>query len=123
VLPSTTEVLSLALLDATGAGLCLLTTDVGENREAVEDDGLTFRCGDADDFGVSFQIPDCKSSSAPGCRMGGARLRVRQQGSKISSGIELACFEVMGWELPAAASRRPSAGVTEQVPVLPKAAS
>jgi glycosyltransferase involved in cell wall biosynthesis len=33
VLPSDLEELSLALLDAMGAGLCVLTSDVPENRE------------------------------------------------------------------------------------------
>ncbi|MGC1161078.1 MAG: glycosyltransferase family 4 protein, partial [Candidatus Sulfotelmatobacter sp.] len=47
VLPSDLEGLSLALLDAMGAGLCVLSSDVPENREAVEDAGFTFRRGDA----------------------------------------------------------------------------
>jgi glycosyltransferase involved in cell wall biosynthesis len=42
VLPSDLEGLSLALLDAMGAGLCVLTSDVPENREAVEQAGFTF---------------------------------------------------------------------------------
>src|SRR5260370_39483025 len=43
VLPSDLEGLSLALLDAMGAGLCVLSSDVAENREAIEDAGFTFR--------------------------------------------------------------------------------
>src|ERR1017187_5536048 len=50
VLPSDVEGLSLALLDAMGAGLCVLTSDVPENREAVEDAGFTFRRGDVSDL-------------------------------------------------------------------------
>ena len=50
VLPSDMEGLSLALLDAMGAGLCVLSTDVPENRELVEDAGFTFRSGDAADL-------------------------------------------------------------------------
>ena len=45
VLPSDLEGLSLALLDAMGAGLCVLASDIPENREAVEDAGFTFRQG------------------------------------------------------------------------------
>jgi glycosyltransferase involved in cell wall biosynthesis len=41
VLPSDMEGLSLALLDAMGAGLCVLTSDVPENREVVDGAGFT----------------------------------------------------------------------------------
>src|SRR4029077_15671190 len=49
VLPSDLEGLSLALLDAMGAGLCVLSSDVAENREAADTGGFTFRGGDAAD--------------------------------------------------------------------------
>jgi glycosyltransferase involved in cell wall biosynthesis len=42
VLPSDLEGLSLALLDAMGAGLYVLTSDVPENREVVDEAGFTF---------------------------------------------------------------------------------
>jgi len=50
VLPSDLEGLSLALLDAMGAGLCVLCSDVAENREAIDDAGFTFRRGDVPDL-------------------------------------------------------------------------
>ncbi|HXY13991.1 MAG TPA: glycosyltransferase family 4 protein [Terriglobales bacterium] len=50
VLPSDLEGLSLALLDAMGAGVCVLASDIPENREVVEDAGFTFRTGDVDDL-------------------------------------------------------------------------
>jgi glycosyltransferase involved in cell wall biosynthesis len=50
VLPSDLEGLSLALLDAMGAGTCVLTSDIPENREVVEDVGFTFRAGDVADL-------------------------------------------------------------------------
>jgi glycosyltransferase involved in cell wall biosynthesis len=50
VLPSDLEGLSLALLEAMGAGVCVLTSDIPENREVVEDAGFTFRAGDVGDF-------------------------------------------------------------------------
>jgi glycosyltransferase involved in cell wall biosynthesis len=50
VLPSDPEGLSLALLDAMGAGLCVLTSDVPENREVVDAAGFTFHRGDVDDL-------------------------------------------------------------------------
>jgi len=45
VLPSDIEGLSLALLDAMGAGLCVLTSDVPENCEVIGEAGFTFRAG------------------------------------------------------------------------------
>jgi glycosyltransferase involved in cell wall biosynthesis len=50
VLPSDLEGLSLALLDAMGAGVCVLTSDVAENREVVKDVGFTFKRGSAADL-------------------------------------------------------------------------
>jgi glycosyltransferase involved in cell wall biosynthesis len=50
VLPSDLEGMSLALLDAMGAGVCTLTSDIPENRELTEDAGFTFRPGDVDDL-------------------------------------------------------------------------
>ncbi|HSS98454.1 MAG TPA: glycosyltransferase family 4 protein, partial [Terriglobales bacterium] len=50
VLPSDLEGLSLALLDAMGAGVCVLASDVPENREVVENAGFTFKRGDASDL-------------------------------------------------------------------------
>ena len=46
VLPSDMEGLSLALLDAMGAGVCVLASDTPENCEVIGDDGFTFRRGD-----------------------------------------------------------------------------
>lgn len=43
VLPSDLEGLSLALLDVMSAGICVLTSDVPENRELVDGAGFTFR--------------------------------------------------------------------------------
>jgi glycosyltransferase involved in cell wall biosynthesis len=50
VLPSELEGLSLALLDAMAAGVCVLTSDIPENIEVVEDAGFTFRRGDRADL-------------------------------------------------------------------------
>jgi glycosyltransferase involved in cell wall biosynthesis len=50
VLPSDLEGLSLALLDAMGAGLCVLASDAPENLEAIGDAGFTFRRGDVNDL-------------------------------------------------------------------------
>ncbi|PYV49004.1 MAG: hypothetical protein DMG94_01970, partial [Acidobacteria bacterium] len=50
VLPSDIEGLSLALLDAMGAGICVLTSDTPENKEAIADTGFTFNAGDGCDL-------------------------------------------------------------------------
>jgi glycosyltransferase involved in cell wall biosynthesis len=50
VLPSAVEGLSLALLDAMGAGRCVLVSDIPENREVVDGAGFTFRHGDSFDL-------------------------------------------------------------------------
>jgi glycosyltransferase involved in cell wall biosynthesis len=50
VLPSDLEGMSLALLDAMGAGVCVLTSDIPENCEVLEETGFTFRAGDENDL-------------------------------------------------------------------------
>ena len=54
-LPSDMEGLSLALLDAMGAGVCVLTSDIPENRELVDGAGFTFRRGDVEDLERSLR--------------------------------------------------------------------
>ena len=50
VLPSDLEGSSLALLDAMGAGLCVLASDTPENCEVIGNAGFTFRKGDQQDL-------------------------------------------------------------------------
>jgi glycosyltransferase involved in cell wall biosynthesis len=50
VLPSDLEGLSLALLDAMGAGVCVLASDIPENQEVLENVGFTFKQGDVEDL-------------------------------------------------------------------------
>ena len=81
VLPSDLEGLSLALLDAMGAGLCVVTSDVPENREVVDGCGIhipTRRCCGA---GGPAAISDRESGGARGCA---GRLRNNASGNIIS---------------------------------------
>jgi glycosyltransferase involved in cell wall biosynthesis len=67
VLPSDLEGLSLALLDAMGAAVCVLTSDIPENREVVEGAGFTFRAGDVDDLtrmlGLLLANPEMRAAA------------------------------------------------------------
>jgi glycosyltransferase involved in cell wall biosynthesis len=113
VLPSDMEGLSLALLDAMGAGLCVLVSDVPENREAVEGAGFMFERGNVADLAerLRFLIANPAIREAAGRT---ARKRVEQeyQWAKIAEEIEAAYFKILGRRLPEAALKRPGARVT-----------
>ena len=68
VLPSDLEGLSLALLDAMGAGVCVLASDIPENRELVDGSGFTFRRGDQNDLERMLQLlisePEIRKAAA-----------------------------------------------------------
>jgi glycosyltransferase involved in cell wall biosynthesis len=103
VLPSDMEGLSLALLDAMGAGVCVLASDVPENREAVEGAGFTFRCGDVDDLRDRLRFlmanPAIREAAGKAARK---RVEEEYQWDKISREIEQAYFEVLGVKSPGA---------------------
>jgi glycosyltransferase involved in cell wall biosynthesis len=98
VLPSEIEGLSLALLDAMAAGVCVLTSDIPENNEVVEGAGFTFRRGDQADLERMLDLlihdPELRRQSA-------ARERERIQGQylwpRIARSIEKAYYSVLGW--------------------------
>jgi len=119
VLPSDLEGLSLALLDAMGAGLCVLTSDVPENREAVAGAGFTFRRGDIADLAerLQFLIANLAVREAAGLA---ARRRIREhyQWSKISAEIEQVYLETTGKELNEGTAKKPSSHVGTQAPAM-----
>ncbi|HXZ43145.1 MAG TPA: glycosyltransferase, partial [Terriglobales bacterium] len=59
---------SLALLDAMGAGVCVLTSDIPENQEVVENAGFTFRAGSVDDLArmLALLASDSKARAVAG---------------------------------------------------------
>jgi glycosyltransferase involved in cell wall biosynthesis len=109
VLPSDLEGLSLALLDAMGAGLCVLSSNVAENREAIDDAGFTFRLGDVADLAdrLRFLIANPSVRNAVG-QAAKRRIRQHYQWSQIAAEIECVYFEMMGWELAETPARKPS---------------
>ncbi|MGA8868098.1 MAG: glycosyltransferase family 4 protein [Candidatus Sulfotelmatobacter sp.] len=112
VLPSDLEGLSLALLDAMGAGLCVLASDVLENQEVVADAGFTFKSADAKDLAgrLRFLIANPAVREAAGRA---ARLRVQEsyQWANVVAGVERAYFDVMGWGPAHPALKKPSGRV------------
>jgi glycosyltransferase involved in cell wall biosynthesis len=108
VLPSDLEGLSLALLDAMGAGLCVVASDVPENREAVEDAGFTFRRGDASDLAdrLRFLIANPAVREAAG-QAAKRRVREHYQWAQIAEQIERVYLEMMGLEPARPLARKP----------------
>lgn len=112
VLPSDLEGLSLALLEAMGAGLCVLTSDVPENREVVDGAGFTFKRGNAADLAerLTFLIANAAVREAAG-RAAQRRIREQYLWDKIAADIEEVYLDVMNWKQPQLATKRPATSV------------
>ncbi len=98
VLPSQIEGLSLALLDAMAAGVCVLTSDIPENNEVVEDAGFTFRCGDQADLERMLDLlihhPELRRQAAA---RGRDRIKSHYLWPEIARSIEKVYYNVLGW--------------------------
>jgi glycosyltransferase involved in cell wall biosynthesis len=98
VLPSDLEGLSLALLDAMASGLCVLTSDVPENREVVEGAGFTFRRRDEEDLARMLrQLIGDKELRERAGRAARERARERYLWRHVAEEIEREYFKVMRW--------------------------
>lgn len=97
VLPSDLEGLSLALLDAMGAGLCVLTSDVPENREAVDGAGFTFEQGNAGSLEerLRYLIENPTTRQAAG-RAARKRIEEQYQWQMVAEQIEQVYYETVG---------------------------
>jgi glycosyltransferase involved in cell wall biosynthesis len=97
VLPSDIEGLSLALLDAMGAGVCVLTSDIEENCELVEGAGFTFKRGDVNDLErmMRWLISDTSARLMAAAK---AQERVREHylWPVIAKEVERTYFRTMG---------------------------
>ena len=109
VLPSDLEGLSLALLDAMGAGLCVLTSDVPENCEVVDGAGFTFQRGSATALAdrLRFLIANPAVRQAAG-RTAKTRIAQQYQWQKVAEDIEKAYFTILGAEWAKAPIKKPS---------------
>jgi glycosyltransferase involved in cell wall biosynthesis len=98
VLPSDMEGLSLALLDAMAAGVCVLASDIPENVELVDGAGFTFKRGDVEDLARMLRLlladPSVRTDAA-----GKAQDRIRKHylWPGIANQIEAEYLEILGW--------------------------
>ncbi len=101
-----------ALLDAMGAGLCVLTSDVPENREVIDGAGFTFERGNSTDLAdrLRFLIANPGAREAAG-KAAKARIREHYQWQSIAAEIEKTYFDLVGWTA-SAVPKKPSARVT-----------
>jgi glycosyltransferase involved in cell wall biosynthesis len=110
VLPSDLEGLSLALLDAMGAGLCVLTSDVPENREVVDGAGFTYERGNPVDLAERLRFlianPAVREASGKAARK---RIIETYQWQRIAVDIENAYYEIMGWTPAQLSTKKPAA--------------
>ncbi len=97
VLTSDLEGLSLALLEAMGAGLCVLASDIPENNEAVEGAGFTFRRGDVCDLEGMLRLlmSDPRMREVAG-RLARQRVQERYLWPQIAERIESVYQDVLG---------------------------
>jgi glycosyltransferase involved in cell wall biosynthesis len=111
VLPSDLEGLSLALLDAMAAGVCVLTSDIPENREVVDGAGFTFRRGDAVDLERMLDVlvhdPELRRRAA---ERGQERVQNEYRWPEIARLIEATYYKVLDWPANARERRGSAAG-------------
>ncbi len=97
VLPSDLEGLSLALLEAMGAGLCVLASDIPENRELVEGAGFLFKPGDVSDLEKILRLLMADEHlRVEAGKAAKKRIREHYLWSEITAEIEQIYQEMMG---------------------------
>jgi glycosyltransferase involved in cell wall biosynthesis len=96
VLPSDLEGLSLALLEAMGAGICTLASEIPENCELIGDTGFTFVPGDVNDLErmlrLLIEAPQIRENTGLHAR---ERVRGLYQWDSITSEIRRIYLQLM----------------------------
>jgi glycosyltransferase involved in cell wall biosynthesis len=112
VLPSDLEGLSLALLDAMGAGICVLASNTPENVEAIGDAGFTFRRGDVNDLrrmlALLLRDPVLRENIG---RRGKARIRHEYLWEEVAKATEAIYLAVAKAPQKKPASQKKAAGI------------
>jgi hypothetical protein len=92
---------------------CPHSSDVAENRQAIATAGFTFRSGDGADLAdrLRFLIANPAVREAAG-QAAKRRIHQHYQWPAIAAEVERVYFEMMGWELTAPLSRKPSEKVS-----------
>ena len=102
VLPSDLEGLSLALLDAMAAGVCVLASDIPENEEVVGGAGFTFKRGDRADLtrvlDLLIRNPELRRQMSA---KGKQQIQQRYLWPNIAQAIETTYYQVLDRALPA----------------------
>jgi glycosyltransferase involved in cell wall biosynthesis len=98
VLPSQLEGLSLALLDAMAAGVCVLASDIPENNEVLEGAGFTFHHDDRADLEHMLDLlihnPQLRHQCA---RRERERVQSQYLWPEVARSIEKTYYDVLGW--------------------------
>jgi len=114
VLPSDLEGLSLALLDAMAAAVCVLASDIPENRELVDGAGFTFQRGNVADLERMIRLLLVESQvRKEAARATQERIRAHYLWPQIASEIEREYLNLAGWQesvAPAVAGATPMRG-------------
>jgi glycosyltransferase involved in cell wall biosynthesis len=80
------------------AGVCVLTSDIRENREVVDGAGYTFRRGDRSDLERMLDLlmhnPELRRQAAA---RGQERIKNEYRWSEIATSIERVYHHVLGW--------------------------
>src|SRR2546425_9239406 len=104
VLPPDLEGLSLALLDAMAAGVCVLTSDIPENQEVVAGVGFTFKHGDQSDLtrllDLLIRNPALRRQMAA---KGEQQIQEQYLWPDVARSIEKAYYKVLDRNYPAVA--------------------
>jgi glycosyltransferase involved in cell wall biosynthesis len=122
VLPSDLEGLSLALLDAMAAGVCVLTSDIPENNEVVAGVGFTFHRGDQADLEHMLDLllrdPELRRESAARAQK---RIQEEYAWPAIARAIEESYYHVLGWDRHATPDKSAACSPTTEAAPLTRA--